>query len=363
MTAAVVAEPTAPARSSPGESELLRLPPTLLRLAERSSIAVRVEPALLRALRLGLRPRVGVAAEADLWFSPLTGGRSRTGFTFRTEIRHALQARLAADAGALAHAWRVTRSVHVDAPALMRFEEELVWLALSGEPDSRLAERLEAVIVTMRSAPERNRGLSQWIVRALPRLPPRIQELEQVWMLAVAASARLGGRRVVSGSPPEGARRWMSAVLPEDVGLTSLGVRLSGGHVELQEPAGSATEAVTVPATDPVVIELLPRATSGRPRQIAVPRGGSVRVEVPLADLYLRTATGDVYLVGAGGGARASHRVRRSLDFEDELLPVLGRPTPLLRLGAESQERVMGVLAVKGGPRRGEQLAGRVRTA
>ena len=55
---------------------LLRLDnPDALRLGELVSLAARIEPELLRAVRLELTP-FDAAAEADLWFSPLVETRT-----------------------------------------------------------------------------------------------------------------------------------------------------------------------------------------------------------------------------------------------------------------------------------------------
>src|SRR5215468_9167158 len=44
-------------------------------LAVPLSVAVRIEPDLIRAIRLGVLPYLDVAAESDLWFSDLVASR------------------------------------------------------------------------------------------------------------------------------------------------------------------------------------------------------------------------------------------------------------------------------------------------
>ena len=228
---------TAEQAAAEGAPELDGESPHTLRLAELVSIAVRVEPALLRTVRLRLCPRLPAAAEADLWFSGLTEARNRSGFTMLPWVRVALQKRLAADRDDLESAWQITQAAHAHAPQLMRIEEELVWLALSGAPDELLTAQLDAIIAALRRDPDRGRGLAQWAARALPRLPPRVRALDQAWMLALAGSARLGGRRILTGAPPPSAwPTWLPLIIPADTPRITVSARLLPGALELSEP-------------------------------------------------------------------------------------------------------------------------------
>lgn len=311
--------------------ELAQVTPDALRLAELVSIAVRVEPALLRAIRLGLCPGLPTAAEADLWFSGLTDARSRSGFALAPGARAVLQQRLAGDRQNLEQAWRITRTVHAGAPRLMRIEEELVWLALSGASDEALAAPLDAIIAALRLEPDRSRGLSQWVVRALPRLPARLRRLDQFWLLAFAASVRLGGQRIMTGTPPASALRGaLPLLIPENAPRIAVSARLLSGMLDLTEPPAAGTDAFEVPATDPIVLEVLPHPTAAQGRQVLLERGGRTVVDAPADEIYLRTISGEIFEVTAGEQGAASHRVLgyriQQSDFRDERLPLLAPP-------------------------------------
>jgi hypothetical protein len=320
--------------------------PHVQRLAELVSIAVRVEPALLRAVRLRLCPRLPAAAEADLWFSGLIDARNRAGFTLLPWVRAALQQRLAGRPNDLAAAWRVVEAIHAGAPQLMRIEERLVWLALSGAPDEVLAGELDAIVAAMTGERDRGRGLSQWALRAVPRLPPRLHRLDQVWMLAVGGSARLGGRRILAGRPPADAlRTWLPRVVPEDVARIAVGARLRAGGIELSEPPADPVSVFEAPATDPVIVEVLPRDSARPGRQVALNRGTTVTVEIPFDDVYLRTVVGEIFEVVAGAPDGDSHRVRRGLDFRDERLPLLPYPPGITAAARHTDPRLLKVAA------------------
>ena len=51
--------------------EVQQTQPGVTRLARLVSLAVRVNSALLRRMRITLAPELDVGVEADLWFSPL----------------------------------------------------------------------------------------------------------------------------------------------------------------------------------------------------------------------------------------------------------------------------------------------------
>jgi hypothetical protein len=326
------------ASKPPGQvPRLAHLPPHTLRLAELVSIAVRVEPALLRAVRLRLCPDLPTAAEADLWFSGLTDARSRTGFALALSVRAALQQQLAGHRQDLERAWQVTKAVHAAAPRLMQIEEELVWLALSGAPDEDLAAPLDAVLATLRLEPDRSRGLSQWALRALPRLPARLRQLDQFWLLAFAASVRLGGRRITTGVPPaSAARTWLPLLIPADAPRIAVSARLGSGTLELAEPPAAGTDVLEVPATDPIVLDVLAHATAAQGQQVILERGGQVLLDAPADEVYLRTISGEVFEVTAGELAILSYRMlsyrAQQSDFRDERLPLLpsSRRTPRL---------------------------------
>src|SRR5262249_10553630 len=84
MSIATLDDAVAIAAPSPGAQELA----TLL------SVAVRIEPQLIRAARLVLTPRLDVGAEADLWFSTWVATRSVDSILLRPQVKTVLQNRL-----------------------------------------------------------------------------------------------------------------------------------------------------------------------------------------------------------------------------------------------------------------------------
>jgi hypothetical protein len=130
-----------------GEELLASLAEGPLELATLASLAGRVEPQLIRALRLELAPARSAADEADLWFSAIVENTTATGLVFFSEALPLLQQRLANDPSRrLGAAWqllfrlrtRVDYAEHekVTRPTWLLVQEELTYWAVRGGPDT-----------------------------------------------------------------------------------------------------------------------------------------------------------------------------------------------------------------------------------
>src|SRR6478672_8730941 len=82
-----------PAPLTPAErlSRFRQSLPAETRIAEALSLAVRIEPALLRDVRLILFPRSKASLEADLYFSPLVSQRTTDWITLDPQLSLELQ--------------------------------------------------------------------------------------------------------------------------------------------------------------------------------------------------------------------------------------------------------------------------------
>src|SRR6478609_7716138 len=137
--------------------ELPRASPATVELAMRVSVAVRVEPELLRAMRLHTPPAIDVGAEADLWFSRLVGTRGADGLVLLPRVRAQLHRRLSVHIarGPVERydwIWDVLERVHsLSSPALL-LEERVTWLSVRDGPgdsdaiETELRRALRAVI-------------------------------------------------------------------------------------------------------------------------------------------------------------------------------------------------------------------------
>ncbi|HVY29354.1 MAG TPA: hypothetical protein VHB79_22500 [Polyangiaceae bacterium] len=171
--------------------------PDALRLARLASLAARVEPELLRALRLELCEEADASAEADVWWSHAVEVRSPTAIRLSPEALDELRSTVGADAER-AHA--VIKRLHTGEPRLIQLEEELIFGVLAGQ---NVGSKLEQVLGTLLDDPKRAAHVAAWAVTALPRLPAAVRDLPAFWSVLFAADAQgRGSANVGVAAPP-----------------------------------------------------------------------------------------------------------------------------------------------------------------
>lgn len=229
--------------------------PWAVRLAEIVSLAVRIEPELLRTARLRLLPLADAGSEADLWFSGLVQSRNPAAMVLRKDVAELLSTRLASRSEELDGAWAVIETAHRQISSAIFAEEKLTWLALSRR-DAEMKDLLRSIIATMLQ-PQRS-GLLSWATRALPLLPAAARESEEGQMLAFGVSIRLDdpmGFEVSSGGL-ERMSQWATWMTPGDVPTALFGVRMVQGAVEFGSPTMSGSHKIELPKTRPMLVEL-----------------------------------------------------------------------------------------------------------
>ena len=274
-----------------------------LALARAVSLAVRVEPGLLRLARRRLFPRADAGVESDLWFSPLVLMRNADALVLDPDALVALRRDLANGIGgegfaSAAHA--VVSEAHVDYPDALKLEEELVWEALLTERDpgrrSTMEPRLREAVKAMFTDSDGGRGAAQWAAQASRRMPAAALETDAAGLLAVGASVRLGTAAPAAGLgslPP--ALSWLApaATTPSE----PLGVELTGTTLRFVEPA-QADRTLDLPPTDPLLAELSwsdGTTTTTTVERLAV--GHEVELGRVAGAITLRTLTGRRYTI------------------------------------------------------------------
>ncbi|MEU6745345.1 hypothetical protein ABZ914_03865 [Spirillospora sp. NPDC046719] len=101
------------------------------------SIATRIEPELIRAIRLELLPEPGAAAEADLWFSPWVAARTPGAIAFFPDVLPQLRSRLQPDDQRAQRAFEITTTLHQNLTPALLLEEQLTGTA---SPQTRTSQ-------------------------------------------------------------------------------------------------------------------------------------------------------------------------------------------------------------------------------
>jgi len=274
--------------------------PDAWRLARLASPAVRIEPHLLRSLRVELLPDADVGTEADLWFSPVVESQGVDAIVLDAQTADVLRRDLAGEADLFRRASDIIERAHEQLPPALRLEERINAIALlEGEAAAgRIDDELRTAIRAMTTSPERAGEIARWVLRAWPRLHETVRNTPAAATLALAASTLL--RRRMTADPLAARARLteLSWVLPSiQFNLyVQLGVELLDGSLSFVEAASGT--GLRVPDTKPPLVEL--EWHIGGEQQVrvvdAVP-GRVVDLNGSVAEVRIGTLDGAEYVV------------------------------------------------------------------
>lgn len=331
--------------------------PQAAQLARYAALAVRVDAALLRSLRLQLMPQAEPGIEADLWWSGLHESQGHDGFVFDARVQALLRRQLAdapaarggrsaarvdgAPRSPLDAAWHITAVQHADWPESLRTEEALTWHALrnpvdcAAEVDTLLAPALAA----MASGGEaRALEVARWAQRAVPRLPEAARLHPSALALWLAALLRLG--LPASQLPDTGAAGLPSALqwlLPagqlsaqQRVALVCFDDRLQ--LQPLAEAAPPSPDEIMLPGTPTLLLALHVDQGDGSSllqRTLVLDSVNQTNISLPFGwqALRLRNLTGEGWQVRRALGASAADV--RPLAWPQTRVLVLGASGPV----------------------------------
>jgi hypothetical protein len=268
-------------------------------MAEAVSCAVRIEPFLLRCMRLGLPLSADSGAEADVWLSPLVQVRGPEGVVFHPDVAEALRKRLRdRSPETLKRSWELLRDFHKHLPFAIQCEEEIAfWSAYpSPEATKKIDDLLKSAAKTLATSYTRQ-GLTNWAARALPRMPCWVRDLEGARMLALASYVRLTRNLPVGDvNPKQPFPPWVSWILPSDLENTNVRVRLVQEGIELSL-GETGNNTISVPDVQPCLIEISWKTEDGREevQQVSLQRGERSVVQSPTHEFDIRTLVGKRY--------------------------------------------------------------------
>lgn len=319
--------------------ELLRVyrrdSPELVDLALAVALAVRVEPALLRAARLALVPQLDAGIESDLWFSRLVGSRSAEGIVLDRDVVAALRKELserkvhgrlgpaiAENDRWLKEARRIVAEAHAGEAPAIRLEEKVIWYSVRGGPTASgdIDRALRSAVKAMVSDPDRGMAVARWADRALQYLPASVANSDLGRVLALGASGRLGHRaRTGRGTPAPAVAVGSEWILPADTEqqTVELGVRLYDGLLEFTSPDAVGAVPIELRASDAVLVTVrwvVDEGTVNEQSAAAMP-GSVVELSSGRRFVSLHTASGASYELHASTGNR--YGLRFSEQAED----------------------------------------------
>lgn len=307
--------------------------PAMVRLARLLSLATRVEPELIRRVRLAFLPDSDAGLEADLWLGPFVLAQDRFGLVFRPEVVDVLRRELAREPESLARAWEEIADAHRELAPVLQLEERITYHALRGEREE-MQRWLGAGVAALEH--DRRGGVARWAVRTLPGLPARAVASEAGRALAASARARVEAE-ASSESPRTGGASIAPATLLRQAPRRPVGVRRFPGAIELTDPPTKGSTTIDVPLDDApgagLEVELeFPTSGGWEGTVVSWSPGTATRAGVPDGPVRVRTALDDAVLVTAPAPRPARRRSASSTSglvhhFGAELAD-LGVPDP-----------------------------------
>lgn len=290
--------------SQPGP--LTNLTGDVAELAERLSIAVRIEPELIRTVRVKLLPKLDVSTEADLWFSDAVATRSADSIILRPDVSLFLQQRLARRLAEDAnqqdpawHVWDLLEKLHINSSPALRLEEYVAWLTvLPGEWDhiDRIDEALRPALHALTH--EGRTGVIDWFARAWRRLPDPARRALTSWQLAQAVNGGNLRMKIADVPTPVNLGIYDVAAVASAVDDVVLQINRDGSEMLLGPRTLLGTPSIPVPDTDPQVVIVSWVVEDGvTETPLRLRRGERTRLTVGSGLVWLRNARGAVYEV------------------------------------------------------------------
>ncbi|HEV7651551.1 MAG TPA: hypothetical protein VGP26_25655 [Actinophytocola sp.] len=271
--------------------------PAAVELARACSLAARVEPDLLRRLRL-LLPGLDAAAEADLWFSDLLTGRDATAIAVDPLVAELLRARLREPDQVTLRDALVAEIAgrHAGAHWTVRLEERIHHVDVSrpADADDQIDELLLAALKELATEPD-SRGTARWLLGATGRFPRDVTPRITCRVSTAAATMHLDRQAPLAGLLDAGETQAWLPWLAASLDTVTVPVRLLDGSVVLGADHDEAVPLPDVPDTDPLLVEV--RWHDGV-------RAASQRVRFRLDEpVQVETGAGTVTLVTLSGAA------------------------------------------------------------
>ena len=318
------------------EQRLRLLSPGARKLAELCSPAVRIQPELLRAVRLTCAPHLSAADESDIWWSGIVAGRSPVAIRMHPDVQRRLRETVAQQLNARPNqpvhtAWRVISEAHRDEPAAVRLEERIAWVHMTrgteglGEIDDDLNRALVSFVRYRRTE------VAHWWPGAFARLPEAVGRTRAAQNLCLATAYVLGADAVTefAGDGPVFDAELNAALrhIPDvEIGVLRQGAMLSIGEVDRALGA-----AILVPNTPVRLLELRWQPAAGFPYTLPIEWSAAT----PEHDRELRERIelwpGEVITRQIGTGPASLRTARGSvyeLPLKADEQPILTRARP-----------------------------------
>jgi internalin A len=230
--------------------------PDVIYLALLVSPARKIEPALIRRLRLKFanyfpgQPPLTVGTESALWFSTLIESRGSDSLTLLPGVVDLLRRRLVERHGELLEPIReIILECHQSIPPVIKWEEDLVYYSLSTDGgDEELRQRILRAAKTILDDEERN--LEEWVNRMSVRVPEELLKHDDFKNLLALAQARVVKPKVLTPAESDSSADTIVLIKRRENEI-SLGTNLEEADFQIGVPKTNPVTLIAWNAADP----------------------------------------------------------------------------------------------------------------
>jgi internalin A len=229
--------------------------PDVISLALLVSLARKIEPELIRTLRLELsdhftldkKPNVGT--EFTLWFSNLVESRGSDSITLLPGVSDLLRKRLKEeDPELLREIRQIIVNCHQSIPPVIKWEEDLVYYSLISKGEDHYQRLIYETVLKAAKAVQsgERKGLDEWISRMYLRIPKELSENKHFRKLLAVSQHQIIKTKELNYSQTNSSSS-------DDVILK---IKKVGNHIEFGKFLEDADFQIQVPNISPITLTI-----------------------------------------------------------------------------------------------------------
>jgi len=276
--------------------------PEMVELAKHLTLIPRVEPLLLRNVRLDFLPSAQVETETHLWFSSIVSVRSSQDFIFHPGIAGLLAEELQREAPEeFKRLWYYCQDHTCHWEPLQQQERDLHFHAIQRDADA-ITDTLQKMLSLIHEEDDEDEriNLARWAKRNLPLfINTNLAEIKEIHWLAQYAAVALGDiAKWTELSQPEPLPEWLSNKLPRPTSNTRIGLQLyldaerQQQVLECIEPK-EGVQVLLLPSSLPSRLHIKCEQEQGSWEVITI--GSRILLPKVCTNIYLTTLNGQHY--------------------------------------------------------------------
>lgn len=272
--------------------------PGVISLAMLASPARKIEPELLRCLRLELsdhfpiekKPNVGT--EFALWFSTLIESRGADSITLLPGVSDLLRTQLKEKGNDLLdRIHKIILNCHQSVPPVIKWEEDLIYYSLISKGNDEYQDLIYNTVLQAAKAVQsgERRGLDEWISRMHLRIPQNLLQNQHFKKLLSISQQQFIKTIELQDEDTDS----------QFFGDVTLRIKKTGGQIEIGKYVENAGFEISVPNILPITITIQGNFKNNQKEVRIIPDEGTILIDYISSEnpLTLQTVDNRIYKI------------------------------------------------------------------